>query len=238
MHTTETDGRDDLETMAAAAHARGHQYIAITEHSRALAMANGLDETRALAHAARVRALNGRFEGLTLLAGIECDILADGRLDLADDCLAQLDIVVASVHSQMTQEPAQITDRLMRAMDCPWVDVLGHPTARRLLRREGMRYDFEAVASAAAQRGVAMEINCQIERLDLGDVHARAARDRGVTLVISTDAHSTQELQNQHLGVQTARRGWITAADVLNTRAVEDMRASLRRHVGSALRRT
>jgi DNA polymerase (family 10) len=232
MHTTETDGRDDLETMAAAAHARGHQYIAITEHSRALAMANGLDEARALAHAARVRAMNGRFEGLTLLAGIECDILADGRLDLADDCLAQLDIVVASVHSQMTQEPAQITDRLLRAMECPWVDVLGHPTARRLLRREPMRFDFEAVTAAATQRGVAMEINCQIERLDLGDTQARMARDRGVRLVISTDAHSTMELQNQHWGVQTARRGWITSDDVLNTRPLEQLRASLRRNRG------
>ena len=232
MHTTETDGRDDLETMAAAAHARGHRYIAITDHSQALAMANGLDETRALAHAARVRALNGRFEGLTLLAGIECDILADGRLDLADDCLAQLDIVVASVHSQMTQEPAQITDRLLRAMECRWVDVLGHPTARRLLRREAMRFDFEAVTSAAARLGVAMEINCQIERLDLSDVHARVARDRGVRLVISTDAHSTLELQNQHWGVQTARRGWITPADVINTRDVDGLRASLRRNVG------
>ena len=232
MHTTETDGRDDLETMAAAAHARGHRYIAITEHSQALAMANGLDETRALAHAARVRALNGRFEGLTLLAGIECDILADGRLDLADDCLAQLDIVIASVHSQMTQEPAQITERLLRALECRWVDVLGHPTARRLLRREAMRFDFEAVTSAAARLGVAMEINCQIERLDLGDIHARVARDRGVPLVISTDAHSTSELQNQHWGVQTARRGWITPADVINTRDVDGLRASLRRNVG------
>ena len=230
MHTTETDGRDDLETMAAAAHARGHQYIAITEHSRALAMANGLDETRALAHAARVRALNGRFEGLTLLAGIECDILADGRMDLADDCLAQLDIVVASVHSQMTQEPEQITDRLLRAMECPWVDVLGHPTARRLLRRDAMRYDFEAVTAAAARLGVAMEINCQIERLDLSDVHARVARDRGVRLIISTDAHSTKELENQHWGVQTARRGWITPTDVLNTLDVNDLRRSLRRN--------
>jgi DNA polymerase (family 10) len=229
IHTTETDGRDDLETMAAAAQARGHRYIAITEHSRALAMANGLDETRALAHAARVRALNGRYEGLTLLAGIECDILADGRLDLADDCLAELDIVVASVHSQMMQEPEQITDRLLRAMECPWVDVLGHPTARRLLRRDAMRYDFEAVTARAAHLGVAMEINCQIERLDLNDVHARLARDRGVRLVISTDAHSTLELQNQHWGVLTARRGWITPGDVLNTLDVDAMRASLRR---------
>jgi DNA polymerase (family 10) len=230
MHTTETDGRDDLDTMAAAALARGHQYIAITEHSRALAMANGLDETRALAHAARIRALNGRYEGLTLLAGIECDILGDGRLDLADDCLAQLDLVVASVHSQMAQEPEQITDRLLRAMECPWVDVLGHPTARRLLRRDAMRYDFEAVTARAASLGVAMEINCQIERLDLNDTHARMARDRGVRLVISTDAHSTLELQNQHWGVQTARRGWITPEDVLNTRDLDSMRTGLRRH--------
>ena len=230
MHTTATDGRDDLETMAAAAHAMGHRYIAITDHSQALAMANGLDERRALEHAARVRALNGRFEGLTLLAGIECDILADGRLDLSDDCLAQLDIVVASVHSQMTQEPAQITDRLLRALECPWVDVLGHPTARRLLRREPMRFDFDAVVSAATRLGVAMEINCQWERLDLNDTHARLARDRGVRIVISTDAHSTLELKNQHWGVQTARRAWLEPDDVLNTRDVESMTRLLRRN--------
>ena len=230
MHTTETDGRDDLETMAAAAHAMGHRYIAITDHSQALAMANGLDERRALEHAARVRALNGRFEGLTLLAGIECDILADGRLDLSDDCLAQLDIVVASVHSQMTQEPAQITDRLLRALECPWVDILGHPTARRLLRRDPMRFDFDQVVSAAVRLGVAMEINCQWERLDLNDTHARLARDRGVKIVISTDAHSTLELKNQHWGVQTARRAWLQPDDILNTRDLESMTRLLRRH--------
>jgi DNA polymerase (family 10) len=129
----------------------------------------------------------------------------------------------------MTQEPEQITDRLLRAMECPWVDVLGHPTARRLLRRDAMRYDFEAVTARAARLGVAMEINCQIERLDLNDVHARLARDRGVRLVISTDAHSTLELQNQHWGVLTARRGWLTPGDVLNTLDVDAMRASLRR---------
>ena len=232
MHTTETDGRDDLETMAAAAHALGHRYIAITEHSQALAMANGLDERRAVEHAARVRAMNGRFEGLTLLAGIECDILADGRLDLADDCLAQLDIVVASIHSQMTQEPAQLTDRLLRAIECPWVDVLGHPTARRLLRREPLRFDVDAVMSAARRHGVAMEINCQIERLDLNDTLARAARDRGIKLVISTDAHSTLELRNARWGVATARRAWLQPDDVLNTRDVQAMLALLRRNRG------
>ena len=152
MHTTATDGRDALEAMAAAAHRLGYEYIAITDHSKALAMANGLDERRALEHAARVRALNGRFEGLTLLAGIECDILADGTLDLADDCLAQLDIVIASVHSHFTQDEAQMTDRVLRALECPWVDVLGHPTGRRLLKREAAadRTWTSVIAAAAA----------------------------------------------------------------------------------------
>jgi DNA polymerase (family 10) len=230
MHTTATDGRDDLATMAAAAQQLGHRYVAITEHSKALAMANGMDERRLLEHAARVRALNGRYEGLTLLAGVECDILADGTLDLADDCLAQLDIVVASVHSQFGQEPAQATDRLLRAMECPWVDILGHPTARRLLKREPLRFDVETVAAAAAGHGVAMEINCQVERMDLNDVNARLARERGVRLVISTDAHSTTELLNLTWGLHMARRAWVQPGDLLNTLDVDDLRRSLRRH--------
>jgi DNA polymerase (family 10) len=230
MHTTATDGRDDLPTMALAAQRRGHTYIAITEHSKALAMANGFDERRALDHAARVRALNGRYEGLTLLAGIECDILPDGTLDLADDCLAQLDIVVASVHSQFSQEPARLTDRLLRAFECPWVDVLGHPTARRLLKRDPLKVDIDAIITDAAARGIALEINCQIERLDLNDANARLARERGVRLVISTDAHSTAELANLAWGVQMARRAWAQPADILNTRELEQMRRGLRRH--------
>jgi DNA polymerase (family 10) len=230
MHTTETDGRDDLETMAAAAHRLGHRYIAITDHSKALAMANGLDETRALAHAARVRALNGRFEGLTLLAGIECDILPDGRLDLADDCLAQLDVVVASVHSHFSQEPAQMTDRVLRALESRWVDVLGHATGRRLLQREPLRLDMDAVITAAARLGTAIEINSQIDRLDVNESYARTARDRGVRLVISTDAHSAAALGNQQWGLQIARRAWLSPEDVLNTRPLEELRPLLRRH--------
>ena len=230
MHTTVTDGRDDLESMAAAAHKIGHRYVAITDHSKALAMANGLDEQRALEHAARIRALNGRFEGLTLLAGIECDILADGRLDLADDCLAQLDFVVASVHSQFTQDEAQMTDRLLRALECPWVDVLGHPTGLLLLKRYPLRMNLEQVTAAAARHGVALEINCQVDRLDLNDVHARLARDRGVRVVISTDAHSAAALGNLRWGVQMARRAWLGPDDVLNTRDVDALRAVLRRH--------
>ena len=230
MHTTETDGRDDLESMAAAAHKMGHRYIAITDHSKALAMANGLDEQRAIEHATRIRALNGRFDGLTLLAGIECDILADGRLDLADECLAQLDFVVASVHSQFTQDEAQMTDRLLRALECPWVDVLGHPTGRLLLKRDPLRMNLEQVTSAAARHGVALEINCQVDRLDLNDIHARLARDRGVRVVISTDAHSVAALGNLRWGVQMARRAWLGPDDVLNTRDVDTLRALLRRN--------
>ena len=230
MHTTVTDGRDDLESMAQAAARRGHQYIAITDHSRALAMANGLDERRALEHAARVRALNGRYEGLTLLAGIECDILADGRLDLADDCLTELDIVIASVHSHFSQEEAQMTDRVLRALECPWVDVLGHPTGRLLLKREPARLAIEGVVAAAARHGVALEINSQVDRLDLSDANARLARERGVRLVVSTDAHSTGALANQRWGIHVARRAWATPDDVLNTRDVDTLRASLRRH--------
>jgi DNA polymerase (family 10) len=230
MHTDVTDGRDGLETMAAAAHRMGHRYIAVTEHSQALAMANGLDETRALEHAARIRALNGRFEGLTLLAGIECDILPDGRMDLADDCLAQLDIVIASVHSQFGQEPAQVTDRVLRALECPWVDVLGHPMGRRLRKREPMRLDMEAILKAAARHGVALEINCQVERLDLNDAGARLARDRGVRIVVSTDAHSTSELGTLQWGVEMARRGWIGPEHVLNAGDVDTMRSHLRRN--------
>jgi DNA polymerase (family 10) len=234
MHTTETDGRDTLEAMAAAAHRRGHRYIAITEHSQALAMANGLDEHRALAHAARVRALNGRFEGLTLLAGIECDILADGTLDLAHDCLAALDIVIASVHSQFAQEEARMTDRVLRALSCPWVDVLGHPTGRLLLKRDPIRLDVAQVAAAAAAHGVALEINCQVDRLDLNDAHVRLARERGARLVISTDAHSVAALDNQRWGVHVARRGWAGPGDVLNALPLEALRQTLRRNRAAA----
>ena len=230
LHTTATDGRDDIETMARAAVEAGLEYIAITDHSQALAMANGLDERRALAHAARIRALNGRFEGITLLAGIECDIRPDGTLDLAHDCLAELDYVVASVHSALAQDEQEMTDRLLRALECPWVDTLGHPTGRLLLRREPQRVRLETIVDACAARGVALEINCQIDRLDLSDVNARLARERGVPLVIASDAHSRSAFGTLRWGVQVARRAWATTGDVLNTRPLPELRRSLRRH--------
>ncbi len=234
MHTTVTDGRDDLETMAAAAQRLGYSYIAITDHSKALAMSNGLDERRALEHAARIRALNGRVEGLTLLAGIECDILADGTMDLADDCLAQLDIVIASVHSHYGQGETQTTERILKAIECPWVDVLGHPMSRRLLQREPLKVNFDRIVSAAVARGVAFEINCQPDRLDLTDALARGAHERGATIAISTDAHSTMALGNVRWGVQVARRAWLTPDAVLNARPLDEMRGMLRRNRRSA----
>jgi len=230
MHSTATDGRDEIAAMAAEAQRLGHEYIAITDHSKALAMANGLDEKRALEHAAKVRALNGRFEGLTVLAGIECDILADGSLDLADDCLAQLDLVIASVHSQFSQDQPQMTDRVLKALECPWVDVLGHPTGRRLLQREPLRLDMNAVIASAKRHGVALEINCQPDRLDLSDANARLALENGASLVVSTDAHATTALHRLQWGVLMARRAWARAADVLNTLPLDALRARLRRN--------
>lgn len=229
MHTTATDGRADAETMARAAQAAGLDYIAITDHSKALAMANGLDEARALEHARQIRELNDRLDGITVLAGIECDIRADGTMDLADDCLAQLDIVIASVHSAFNQDEAQMTDRMLRAIACPWVDVIGHPTGRLILKREPYLLAFDRIVAAAADAGVALEINSQVDRRDLDDARARLARDRGVKLIIDSDAHSPAALGNTRWGIATARRAWLEPGDVLNTRPVDAFRGALRR---------
>jgi DNA polymerase (family 10) len=232
IHTIETDGKDTVTAMAAAARDRGLEYIAITEHSRSLVMANGLDERRALAHAARIR-VEDRQQGVRLLAGIECDIRLDGTLDLDDECLAALDLVVASVHAGFHQDRQQMTERLLRAIENPHVDVLGHPTGRMLLRREPYSLDVEAVVESAARHGVALEINGQPPRLDLSEVNARLAHDRGARLVISTDAHSRAELDAMRWGVTIARRAWLEPGDILNTLPFEAFRANLRRHRGA-----
>jgi len=229
-HTTRTDGRDTIEAMARAAQASGLEYLAVTDHSKSLAMANGLDEAGALEHARTIREINARLDGFTLLAGIECDIRPDGTMDLADDCLAQLDIVNASIHSGFAQEAAQMTDRLLRAIACPWVDVLAHPLGRRLGKRDAHQADMAAVIAAAADAGVAMEINCQIERLDLDEDHARVAHEAGVQITISSDAHSLHGLTALRWGVAVARRAGLTPAGVLNTRSVREFRAALRRN--------
>jgi DNA polymerase (family 10) len=234
MHSTESDGKDDIRTMALAARAQGHEYIAITEHSQSLAMANGLDERRAAAHATRIRALDAEDLGIRVLAGIECDIKADGSLDLANDCLASLDIVIASIHSAFTQDRRQMTDRVLKAIENPNVDVLGHPTGRAILRREPIDVDLAAVVDSAREHGVAMEINCQGHRLDLNDVNARLARERGVPLVISTDAHSHRALESLRFGIFVARRAWAGPQDVLNTRPFQEFRTLLRRNARRA----
>ena len=230
MHTTTTDGRADAETMAIAARASGLAYIAITDHSRAVAMANGLDEAAAISHAQEVRQLNERLEGITLLAGIECDIRPDGSMDLDDECLAQLDIVIASVHSAFTLDADRMTDRLLRAISCPFVDVLAHPTGRLLLRREPYRFDVDRVFSAAAAAGVAIEINRPADLLYLDDVLARTARDRDAKIIIDSDAHSPAALGGLRWGIAVARRAWLQPEDILNTRPLEDFTAMLRRH--------
>jgi DNA polymerase (family 10) len=228
MHTVETDGRCTIDEMAQAARQRGYQYIAITDHSKNLAFANGLDDKRAVEHIARIRAANEQTEGITIMAGIEVDILADGTLDLSDAVLEQMDVVVASVHSAFNQEPGQMTDRLLRAIDNQNVSILGHPTGRLLLRRDAYQFDMDAILKAALKNKVAMELNAYPDRLDLNDVHLRMARERGVKIVINTDAHHTSHFEKIKYGILQARRAWLTAADVLNTLPEKEFRQAMK----------
>jgi DNA polymerase (family 10) len=230
MHTVETDGRATLEEMADAARALGYQYIAITDHSKALAMANGLDEKRAVAFAKHVRELNQSGLGIRIFSGLECDIRRDGEMDLAEDALAELDIVIGSVHSHMNLEAAEMTDRLMRALESPNIRVMGHPTGRMLLNREPFPFDFERVAGQAARRNVYLEINGSPERLDLSSSMVRTAKALGAKFAISTDSHQTKHLSpNMRYGIITARRGWLEAGDVLNALPVEQFVGAIRK---------
>ncbi|QOY91073.1 DNA polymerase/3'-5' exonuclease PolX [Paludibaculum fermentans] len=229
MHTRESDGRATMEEMAEAAKAMGYEYIAITDHSKALAMANGLDEARAVQFAAQVREFNKEDRGIRIFSGLECDILRDGRMDLSEDALAELDWVVASVHGYMNIETPEMTDRLLRCMESPSVKVLGHPTGRVLLHREAYTYDFDRVAGEAAKRGVWMEVNASPERLDLSANLLRRAKALGVKFTISTDAHHPKHLANMKYGVKMARRGWLTKDDVMNTRGVAKFAAAVRK---------
>jgi len=217
MHTVETDGRSTIEEMAEAAQARGYKYMAITDHSKNLAFANGLDDKRALVHIQRIREANDKISGITIFAGIEVDILADGDLDLSDDVLAQMDVVIASVHSVFNQEPAKMTERLLKAVENPNTSIVGHPTGRLQLRRDAYHFDMDAILTAAARHKVAMELNSYPDRLDLNDVHLRQAKQRGVKIVINTDSHHTSHLDKIRYGILQARRAWLTKDDVLNT---------------------
>jgi len=222
MHTTESDGRATLEEMAEAARQRGYQYIAITDHSKALSMTNGLDEKRVVGFARRVREINRSGLGIRVFSGIECDILKDGAMDLADDALAELDLVIGSVHSHMNQESDEMTGRLLRALECPYLRIVGHPTGRILLHRDPFPFDFDRVVAEAARRGVSLEINASPERLDLDGTLIRTAKTKGAKFTISTDAHHPQQLANMRYGVVTARRGWLGPDDILNTRGADE----------------
>ena len=217
MHTVETDGRNTIEEMAEAAKSRGYKYMAITDHSKNLAFANGLDDARAVAHIARIRKAGKQIEGITIFAGIEVDILADGDLDLSDDVLAQMDLVIASVHSVFNQDSAKMTERLLKAVENPNTSIIGHPTGRIQLRREAYAFDMTAVLAAAAKKKVAMELNSYPDRLDLNDVHLRQAKQQGVKIVINTDSHHTSHMEKIRYGILQARRAWLTKDDVLNT---------------------
>ena len=221
MHTVETDGRCTIEEMADAARERGYKYMAITDHSKNLAFANGLDDKRALEHIARIRKAAENIDGIKVFAGIEVDILTDGELDLSDSVLAEMDIVIASVHSQFGQDPAKMTERLIRAIENPNTSLIGHPTGRMLLRRDAYGFDMDAVLKAAAKSRVAMELNAYPDRLDLNDRHLRMAKERGVKIVINTDSHHTSHLEKIRYGVLQARRAWLTRDDVLNTLPVQ-----------------
>ncbi len=228
MHTTASDGRNSIEEMGEAARKLGYEYIALTDHSKAVTVANGMDEKRTLEQIKNIRAAQKRVEGIRLLAGIECDILKNGKLDLDDEVLAQLDVVVASIHSYMNLTRAEMTERLLAAIENPYTQIIAHPTGRLIMRREPYEYDMEKVLEAARRNGVVMECNAYPDRLDLNDVHLRMAKRRGVKIVISTDSHSTTHLPLMKYGVITARRGWIEKKDVINARPLAELLAALR----------
>jgi DNA polymerase (family 10) len=228
MHTTASDGHASIEEMAGAAKQLGYQYILITDHSKAVTVANGLDEKRAVENIHRIHAARKKVKGIEIWAGSEVDIMGDGSLDYPDELLQQFDIVLASVHSRMTMPAEEMTTRLLRALENPYVRILGHPTGRQVLRRDPFLFDLEKVFAAAKKFGVILELNGNPERLDLCDRHVKLVRDRGMKIIISTDAHDPQHFKLMRYGVITARRGWMEKSGVLNTLPPEKLLASLR----------
>ena len=229
MHTDATDGKNTIREMAEAAAARGYEYIAITDHSKNLAMTFGLDDERALEHIQRIREVNDAMEGrIRVLTGVEVDILSDGQLDLSDEVLAQIDVVIASVHSLFNQPEEQMTERVLRAIENPNTRILGHPTGRLLLRREAYKLNLPQILRRAAELGVAVEHNAYPDRLDLCDRDLRLAKELGCKISINTDSHHTTHMEKMSYGVQQLRRAWLTKQDVLNALPVEEFLAALR----------
>jgi DNA polymerase (family 10) len=228
-HTRASDGNYTLEDMALAARARGLSYLAITEHSQRLAMAHGLDAERLEVQCDEIDRINQRLKGIVLLKGIEVDILESGGLDLPDAALARLDIVIGAVHSRFDLPRAHQTERILRAMDNPYFTLLAHPTGRLIEKRAPYDVDMPRIIRHARQRGCYLELNAHPERLDLLDTHCRIAREEGVLVAINSDAHSREDFANLRFGVGQARRGWLSAADVLNTRPLPELRQLLAR---------
>jgi DNA polymerase (family 10) len=229
VHSKASDGHNTIREMAAAAKEHGLAYLAITDHSRRLTVAHGLDPARLRKQIAEIKKLDADLAGVTVLAGIEVDILEDGSLDLPDSVLAELDVVVAAVHSKFDLPRATQTERIVKALGNPHVRILAHPTGRLIDEREPCDVDMQQVIRAARDRHVALEVNSHPQRLDLVDVHCQMARDEGVLVAIDSDAHSTFEFDGLRFGVGQARRGWLEKKDVLNTRSLKELRAWLRR---------
>jgi DNA polymerase (family 10) len=234
MHSTASDGKNSIEEMAEAARKLGHEYIAITDHSKAVTVANGLDEKRMAAHIKKIHAANGKGLGIRVLAGSEVDIMKDGSLDYSDEILAQLEVVVCSIHSYFNLSRAEMTERYLAAIENPYTQIIAHPTGRLLLRRDELDYDMEKVLDACAKHGVAMECNSYPDRLDLRDVYLRMCKERGVNVVISTDSHTADNLSFIRHGVTMARRGWLEKKDVINTLPTTLFLAALRPKPGAA----
>jgi DNA polymerase (family 10) len=228
MHTTASDGANSAEEMAAAAKELGYRYILITDHSKAVTIANGLDEKRAVENIRRIKEARKKVKDIEIWAGTEVDIMGDGKLDYSDALLKQFDIVLASVHSRMTMPAEEMTARLLKALDNPYLRILGHPTGRQILKRDPFLFDIEKVFEKARQLGVILELNGNPERLDLCDRHVRLIRDKGMKTIISTDAHRPEHFRFMRFGVMTARRGWMEKKGVLNTLPPEKLLASLR----------
>lgn len=229
MHTKASDGQDSIEVMAAAGVQAGYEYIAITDHSKALAMTGGLDEEKLLEHLEAIRQVESRNPGIHILKGIEVDVLGDGALDLSNEALSQLDVVIAAVHSRFNLTQQEMTLRICRALENPYVNILAHPTGRILKRREAYPLDIEQVMGTARDRRVCLEINAYPARLDLNDVYCRMARDMGALLSINSDSHNREMLHYMRYGVFTARRGWLEAGDVINTYPLARLKRVLRK---------
>jgi len=234
VHTQATDGHHTIEEMAKAARGHGYKYIAVCDHSRSVGMAGGLFEEDLLRHAQEISAVNKRMKGITILAGTECDIRRDGTLDYPDEVLAELDFAVAAVHSGFKMDADSMTSRIIDALHNPYVDALAHPTGRIIGKRDPYDLDVERLLGAAAELGVALEMNAYPDRLDLRDIHARRAKELGAKVIINTDAHDCDHLRLITYGVATARRGWLEPQDVLNTLPLRELRKRLRRNAHRA----